>query len=209
MKHTLSRRAFLKTSRRALAAGSLLGISRPVLSIAEGVKQPQAASGAVVDYYEKLGVTKIINAAGTYTDLTASIMPPEVRRAVDQFALNPVRLKDLQTAAGNYLAQRLQCEAALVSAGAASALTLGTAACVTVANQPKLGDAIMDQIPTGVAPLKNEVIVQHAHRYEYDHALLNCGIRFVDVQTMSEYQAAFTPNTVMAHFFNAAEGREI
>ena len=46
MKHTLSRRAFLKTSRRALAAGSLLGISRPVLSIAEGVKQPQAASGS-------------------------------------------------------------------------------------------------------------------------------------------------------------------
>lgn len=210
MKHTFSRRAFLKTSRQALAAGSLLGISRPVLTFAEGARQSQEAdTGPAVDYYDKLGVTKIINAAGTYTDLTASIMPPEVRSAVNQAALNPVRLKDLQTAAGNYLAQRLQCEAALVSAGAASALTLGTAACVTLANQPKLGNAIMDQIPTGVGPLKNEVIVQHAHRYEYDHALLNCGIRFVEVQTMSEYQAAFTPNTVMAHFFNAAEGGEI
>lgn len=186
-----------------------MSVGAPLLSFAEGASKPTKANGAAVDYYDKLGVTKIINAAGTYTDLTASIMPPEVRRAVDQAALHPVRLRDLQTSAGSYLAQRLQCEAALVSAGAASALTLGTAACVTVANQTKLGDAVMDQIPTGAGSLKNEVIVQHAHRYEYDHALLNCGIRFVEVKTISEYQAAFTPNTVMAHFFNAAEEGEI
>lgn len=210
MKNTYSRRAFLQTSRRTLTAGSLMSIGSPLLSFAEGASKSHDENNAAVDYYDKLGVTKIINAAGTYTDLTASIMPPEVRRAVDQAALHPVRLKDLQTAAGNYLAQRLQCEAALVSAGAASALTLGMAACVTVANQSKLGDkAAMDQIPTGVGPLKNEVIVQHAHRYEYDHALLNCGIRFVEVKTLSEYQAAFTPNTVMAHFFNAAEEGDI
>lgn len=209
MKQTFSRRAFLQTSRRALAAGGLVGIGHPLLSFAEGTRQPAEGGGAAMDYYEKLGVTKIINAAGTYTALTASIMPLEVRRAVDQAALHPVRLKDLETAAGNYLAQKLQCESALVSAGAASALTLGMAACVTVANRPQVGDAIMDQIPTGVAPLKNEVIVQHTHRYEYDHALLNCGIRFVEVRTMSDYQAAFTPNTVMTHFFNAAEEGEI
>lgn len=209
MKHTFSRRAFLQTSRRALTAGSLVSIGAPLFSFAEGASKSRVVSDAAVDYYDKLGVTKIINAAGTYTDLTASIMPLEVRRAVDQAALHPVRLEDLQTAAGNYLAQRLQCEAALVSAGAASALTLGMAACVTVANYSKLGDAIMDQIPTGAGPLKNEVIVQHAHRYEYDHALLNCGIRFVEVKTISEYQAAFTPNTVMAHFFNAAEEGDI
>ena len=34
------------------------------------------------DYYDKLGVTKIINAAGTYTMFTASIMPPSVQAAV-------------------------------------------------------------------------------------------------------------------------------
>jgi L-seryl-tRNA(Ser) seleniumtransferase len=57
--------------------------------------------------------------------------------------------------------------------------------------------------------LKNEVIVQRAHRYDYDHALRNCGIRFVDVETFEEYESGFTPNTVMCHFFNASEAGQI
>jgi L-seryl-tRNA(Ser) seleniumtransferase len=57
--------------------------------------------------------------------------------------------------------------------------------------------------------LKNEVIVQKSHRYDYDHALRNCGIRFVEVETLPEYEAAFNSQTVMAHFFNAAESGQI
>ena len=86
------------------------------------------------DYYAKLGVQTIINAAGTYTFLTAAVMPPSVRRAVERAAYHPVRLKDLQVAAGAYLARKLRCEAALVSSGASAALTLATAACVAKAN---------------------------------------------------------------------------
>ena len=64
-------------------------------------------------------------------------------------------------------------------------------------------------IPADLTGLKNEVIVQKAHRYEYDHALRNCGIKFVEVETLQEYEAAFNERTVMAHFFNAAEGGQI
>jgi L-seryl-tRNA(Ser) seleniumtransferase len=152
------------------------------------------------DYYDRLGVGKFINAAGTYTILTASTMPPAVQAAVARAAKHPVRLIDLQTKAGEYLATRLRCEAAMVTAGAASALTLGTAACMTVAKKSAPHD-----MPTDVAGLKNEVIVQKAHRYGYDHALRNCGIRFVEVVTRADYEAAFNERTVMAHFFNAAE----
>src|SRR5690242_17103323 len=95
---------------------------------------PAPAAPVAEDYYDKLGVTKIINAAGTYTFLTASIMPPQVQAAVAQAAKHPVRLAQLQKAAGEYLAKKLQCEGALVTAGASSALTLGTAACMTVAD---------------------------------------------------------------------------
>src|SRR6202795_1092674 len=62
------------------------------------------------DYYEKLGVAKIINAAGTYTALTASIMPPPVQAAVARAAKSPVRLAELQNAAGEYIARLLHCE---------------------------------------------------------------------------------------------------
>ena len=64
-------------------------------------------------------------------------------------------------------------------------------------------------IPTDLSGLKNEVLVQKAHRYEYHHALRNCGVRFIEVETLEEYDQAFTERTVMAHFFNASEGGEI
>ena len=164
------------------------------------LSKPASAAPVGEDYYDKLGVTKIINAAGTYTSLTASIMPPAVQAAVAQAAKHPVRLAQLQKAAGEYLAKKLQCEGALVTAGAASALTLGTAACMTVADP-----SAARRMPNDINGLKNEVIVQKAHRYDYDQALLNCGIRFVEVETIEQYEAAFTDKTVMAHFFNAAE----
>ena len=161
---------------------------------------PDRAADDGEDYYDKLGVTKIINAAGTYTILTASTMPPAVQAAVARAAKHPVRLLELQTKAGEYLARRLRSEAAMVTAGAASALTLGTAACMTVGNKSASHD-----MPTDMAGIKNEVVVQKAHRYGYDHALRNCGIRFVEVETLADYDAAFNEHTVMAHFFNAAE----
>ncbi len=168
------------------------------------VETAQAAP-AGEDYYEKLGVTKIINAAGTYTNLTASIMPPSVQAAVARAAEHPVRLGELQRAAGEYLAKKLKCEAALVSAGAASALTLGTAACITLAN--KCG---IRAIPTDVRGLpKYEVIIQKGHRYGYDQAVLCCNVKFVEVDTMAEYESAFNERTVMAHYFNAAEQGQI
>ena len=181
-------------------AGGLLGA---VTVAGEANAERVAAAGE--DYYEKLGVTKIINAAGTYTALTAAVMPPSVQAAVALAAKHPVRLLELQKKAGEHLAQSLQCEAAMVAAGASSALTLGTAACIDVMN-----GASIRAVPTGVGGLKkNEVLIQKAHRYGYDHAIENCGTRFVEVESIDDYQKAFNDRTVMAHFFNAAEGGQI
>ncbi len=191
-------RNYSQTRRRFFGnSGALLTSSALSASPSSNVNGTAAAP---IDYYDKLGVTKIINAAGTYTFLTASIMPPPVQAAVAEAAKHPVRLEELQKAASEYLAKKLKCEGALVTAGAASALTLGTAACMTVANP-----SAIKKMPIDMAGLKNEVIVQKSHRYDYDHALLNCGIRFVEVETIADYEKAFTDQTVMTHFFNAAE----
>ncbi|MGO9256408.1 MAG: aminotransferase class V-fold PLP-dependent enzyme [Bryobacteraceae bacterium] len=191
-----TRRGFLGWANSALAGLSLAGRR---LEAADTRHAPEGE-----DYYDKLGVTKIINAAGTYTALTASTMPPSVQAAVARAAKHPVRLHELQTAAGEYLARQLKCEAAMVTAGAASALTLGTAAAMTLGNR-----AAIRNIPTELSGLKNEVIAQKGHRYEYDHAIRNCGARFVEVVTLADYEAAFTDRTVMTNFFNAAEQGEI
>jgi L-seryl-tRNA(Ser) seleniumtransferase len=196
----ITRRRLFQAGASLLAAGGVA--VRPMKLLAGRARPRPEAEG--VDYFEKLGVTPFINAAGTYTVLSASTMPEEVQAAIAVASRYPVQLNELHDAAGAYLARRLRCEAALVTAGAASALTLGTAACVSLGNQK----AIVD-LPTNMAGLKNQVVVQKAHRYEYDHALRNCGIEFVEVETLADYDAAFNERTVMAHFFNAAEGGEI
>ena len=194
----ITRRKLLRGGAQAIVVGSAALAAGPTMV-------PRAfskASATGVDYYEKLGVTPFINAAGTYTVLSASTMPDEVQAAVSLAAKKPVNLNELLEASGAYLAKQLRCEAALVTSGAAAALVVGTAACVTMGN-----DQAILGIPTDMAGLKNEVIVQKSHRYDYDHALSNCGIRFVEVETIEQYEQAFTERTVMAHFFNAGGGK--
>jgi uncharacterized pyridoxal phosphate-dependent enzyme len=203
----MSRRKLLRKGSEAIVAGSVGACAAAVTGAI-----PAATAGAApaptkgLDYYEKLGLVPFINAAGTYTILSASTMPDEVQAAVALAAKKPVHLLELHEAAGTYLAQKLRCGGALVTSGASAGLTLGTAACMTLGNK----EAIVS-IPTDVSGLKNEVIVQKAHRYEYDHAMRNCGVKVVEVETLEQYQNAFTDKTVMTNFFNAVDapiGRE-
>ena len=200
MSRSMTRRKFFRKAGHTLIAGGAVAYG----SAAGEARAKGHPSEKGVDYYSKLGVTPFINAAGTFTILSASILPPEVQAAMTRAALQPVNIEELHRAAGEYLARRLHCEAALVTAGAASALTLGTAACITLGNE----QAIVN-VPVDMTGLKNEVIVQKTHRYGYDHALRNCGIRFVEIETLREYEAAFNERTVMTNFFNAAEGGQI
>src|SRR5690349_4715541 len=103
-----SRRGFFRWATSLAAA---LGAA-PLVSSAKSLAAPAVTSDGE-DYYAKLGVTPIINAAGTYTTLTAACMPPEVLAAVQKSALHPVRLHDLQQKAGEYIARRLKCEGAV------------------------------------------------------------------------------------------------
>jgi L-seryl-tRNA(Ser) seleniumtransferase len=200
MSEKISRRKLLGKGIQAIFAGGVGAYAASVAGAAPAAEASPAPIG--VDYYEKLGVTPFINAAGTYTVLTASTMPAEVQAAVALAAKKPVHLMELHEAAGNYLAKKLRCGGALVTSGASAALTLGTAACMSLGNK----DAIVN-IPTDLAGLKNEVIVQKTHRYEYDHAMRNCGVKVVEVENMEQYENAFTDKTVMTNFFNAAVGQ--
>jgi L-seryl-tRNA(Ser) seleniumtransferase len=200
MSKKISRRNLISNTAHAALAGAVGAVAAPALRAAD--RPPATVKG--VDYFQKLGVTPFINAAGTYTVLSASIMPDEVQAAIALASLQPVNLLELQDAAGAYLAKRLKCEAALVTSGAAAGLTLGMAACLTRGNK----DAILN-IPCDLTGLKNEVLVQKTHRYDYDHAIRNCGVRFVEVETLDEYERAFTDKTVMTQFFNAAESGKI
>jgi L-seryl-tRNA(Ser) seleniumtransferase len=193
---TFTRRRFFRwTSSLAASLGAA-----PLFSSARSLASTAEEAGGE-DYYDKLGVPKIINAAGTYTTLTAACMPPVVLAAVQKAALHPVRLHDLQAKSGEYIAQRLKCEGAVVTSGASGAITLATAACLQYANNISPMD-----MPQAIDHLKNQVIVQRAHRYGYDHAMFLCGARVTEVVTLDDYKRACdSGNAIMTNFFNAAE----
>lgn len=148
-----------------------------------------------------LGLRQLINAAGTYTALTASLPPAEVGRAMSAVASHFVDLQELQVAAGRHVAELLKCEAALITSGAAAALTLGTAACLT-GGDPEL----IRRLPE-LDGMKSEVIIQRSHRYPYDHAVRNCGVTFIEVETAEELKGAINERTAMMLFFNDADLR--
>jgi len=158
-----------------------------------------AAASSKRDYFKELNVGTFINAAGTYTTLTASLMEPEVVKAIEYASKQFVRLQELHDAAGKRIAELVGCEAAMVSSGAAAALTCGTAACMTGNNMD-----FIRRLPDTTG-MKTEVIVQKSHRYGYDHAVRNCGIKFIEVETAEELERAVNPNTVMMLFFNSNE----
>jgi L-seryl-tRNA(Ser) seleniumtransferase len=166
-----------------------------------------AASGAAKkkggrDYLAELNVRPFINAAGTYTALTASLMPREVLDAMLSVADKYVNLVLLQEAVGKRIAELLECEAAMVTSGAAGALTVGTAACLTGKDQGKIR-----RLPD-LTGMKSDVLVQKAHRYGYDHALRACGAKFVEIETAEEFsRAAAGGNVAVALFFNDADAR--
>jgi L-seryl-tRNA(Ser) seleniumtransferase len=189
--------------RRVFGWASSLAAAVGVAPLISSVQSLASARGAAdgEDYYAKLGVPTIINAAGTYTTLTAACMPPEVLAAVQKAALHPVRLHELQRKAGEYIAQRLRCEGAVVTSGASGAISLATAACMQHANNIGVLD-----MPQAIEGKKNQVIVQRAHRYGYDRAIYLCGARVTEVVTLDDYKRACEAgNAVMTNFFNAAE----
>jgi L-seryl-tRNA(Ser) seleniumtransferase len=193
----LDRRKFFFRSGLVGTLAALPGGARLAASPKRG--KAGAAAGAGRDYFKELGLRPFINAAGTYTTLTASLMHPEVVQAIDYSAKQFVQLLDLHQAAGRRIASLIGCEAALVTAGAASALTLGAAACLTGTNAD-----FIRRLPDTTG-MKTEVIIQKSHRYGYDHAVRDCGIRYVEVETSAELEAAINEKTAMMHFFNAAD----
>jgi len=50
--------------------------------------------------------------------------------------------------------------------------------------------------------MKTEVIMQKSHRFGYDHAIRNCGVSIVEVETVADLERAVSPNTAMMLFYN-------
>jgi L-seryl-tRNA(Ser) seleniumtransferase len=130
------------------------------------------------DIYRRLGVRTVINAAGTQTSAGGTLMDPEVLEAMTEASRHFVRIAELQEAAGRVIADVTGAEAGYVTSGASAGITLAVAAAVVGMDIAK-----MDRLPDTTG-MKNEVVVQRAHRNDYDHAARVAGVTLVEVGTL-------------------------
>src|SRR5438093_11724289 len=145
-----------------------------------------SAGGRSRNVYQELGIRPVINFRGTHTVIGASKEWPELHGPMAEAARDFVVLDELQDKIGERLAKLIGCEDAMVTTGAAGAITLGTAACLTGSDVDTV-----KRLPD-LAGMKGEVIIQKVHRNGYDHALPNTGFRIVEVGTPADPQRSAT-----------------
>ncbi|MGI9549880.1 MAG: aminotransferase class V-fold PLP-dependent enzyme [Aurantibacter sp.] len=188
-----TRRKALKTLSALPLVGGMLG---PSLLTAKVVEET-VATPAARDFFKELGLRTFINAAGTYTSMTGSLMHKEVTNAISYGATEYVNLDELHDKVGERIAQLLGCEYATVSSGAFGAMTIGLAGVMCGMDEEKVA-----QLPDTTG-LKDEVIVQEEHDIGYTHALINTGAKIVQVKSAKDLEKAINDKTAMLWFLNA------
>ena len=153
------------------------------------------------DYFKELGIRTFINAAGTYTSMTGSLMPKEVIDAINYGSLEYVNLDELQDKVGKRIAELLECEYATVSSGCFGAMSIAMAGVMSGKDPKKI-----KQLPDTTG-LRNEVILQESHTIGYAQALTNVGAKLVKVKTAEELENAINEKTAMLWFLNANTDR--
>jgi L-seryl-tRNA(Ser) seleniumtransferase len=130
--------------------------------------------------------------------MTGSLMHDEVVEAIRSASHQFCLLDELQDKVGEKIAALVKSEAAVVTSGAFSGMTLALAGILTGMDEKKVA-----QLPhleyTG---MKSEVICQKAHDIGYNHALTNTGCKIVQIETVEELEIAVNERTALMHFLN-------
>ena len=115
--------------------------SLSLLPLAGGISNfsAQAEPAPAEDLYKELGIRTFINAAGTLTYMTGSIMQDQVLKAINSSVVKFCMLDELQDKVGEQIAKMTHAEAATVTSGAYSAMTLGLAGVLTGLDMKKVG----------------------------------------------------------------------
>ncbi|HTO11687.1 MAG TPA: aminotransferase class V-fold PLP-dependent enzyme [Candidatus Binatia bacterium] len=134
-----------------------------------------SAGKPVPEIYRRLGVQPIIHGSGTTTRYGGSRLRPEALEAMREASTTLVNLDELNEAAGAAIARMLGAEAAFVSAGASSGLILQAAACIAGTDPARI-----TRLPD-TRGMRNEIVIQRAHRFAYDQAYRVAGGVLVEI----------------------------
>ncbi|HEX4228260.1 MAG TPA: aminotransferase class V-fold PLP-dependent enzyme [Bryobacteraceae bacterium] len=181
---TEQRRTFMKW----IAAAPVFG----GIALQELSEKVAAAAARSTNVYERIGVRPLINARGTWTYLSGSLMFPEVRAAMEAASRQFVDMFELQAAVGKRLAALSGAESAMVTSGAAGAMAAATAACIAGSDPEKIW-----HLPETTG-LKHEVVMLGG-RNAFDSAIRLAGAKLVMAATVSDLPSALNDQTAMVY----------
>ena len=191
---------------------SQAGISRREMFLSGGVAaaaglagaSPLAAEPARIpagpEVYSRLGVKPFINCTATYTINGGSQMLPEVISTIEQASHYHVNFDELMEKVGERLAQLLEVEWGMVTAGTAAAITHATAGCLAGTDPEK-----MQRLPN-LEGLKSEIIIPKESRNVYDHAARMLGVKVIEVDSPEELQNALGHRTALIYILGTYFG---
>jgi len=192
----MKRRQAIKNLSILPVSGVALGSS---LTFGSALTSCSSSSAPQRDIFKELGIRTFINAAGTFTVLSASTMHEDVLQTIQFSSQKYAAIDEVQDAVGKKIAELCHAEAAMVTAGCWSALVLGTAGVLTGTDRRKIA-----MLPN-VSELKSEIILQKSHTNGgYYHALTSTGAKLIEVETVEELRKAINPKTAMMWFLNLA-----
>ncbi len=156
--------------------------------------------GSTGDVYAELGVTPLVNIVGTVTVIGGSVMKPEVMELMRQGNQHFVLINELEVAAGKYIEKLCKTPpgyTGLVTGGVAAGIVVGYAGMLTEDLEPRL-----EACPDLTGFPKTEVIIQKAHRNNFDHQVRQTGVKLVEVETKDQMINAINDKTLAMHFIN-------
>lgn len=164
----------------------------------------------IQDFYKKLGIRRVVNAASCLTRLGGSIADSQVYKTMEKASKSFVQIPELQQWAGKAIADATGAEAGLPTAGASNAITLAAAACIMKGTNLEKHDPIqletwgplIKKLPMHTQGLKTHFIVQKTNRNTYDHAVECAGGTFIETEPNEEaLQKAYSKDRTAAYYY--------
>ena len=208
LKSGWNRRSFLSTL--GAAAGTLFAPKAAVAEKKMKDEKPGVDGHAIVPIkkglgstgnpYAELGVTPLVNIVGTVTVIGGSVMKPEVMELMRQGNQHFCLINELEVAAGRYIEKLCKTPpgyTGLVTGGVAAGTVVAYAGMLTEDLEPRL-----KACPDLTGFPKTEVIIQKAHRNNFDHQVRQTGVTLVEVETKEQMINAINPKTLAMHYIN-------
>jgi seryl-tRNA(Sec) selenium transferase len=200
----VDRRQFIRTGGLAGVAAAATVPAAAQTGPASPMRPPGARSDLHAAYRDNiytrlLGVRPHLPAHEHISRLSGSRMPREVVEAMAEANAFFVDVSDLLAAANARVASLLGAEAALITSGGFSAMTLGAAACLTGTDAAKV-----EALPHPTWP-RRECLIQTVHRFDYDRAYRAAGMTIVEAATRDEFLTRISGRTAMIAAISAVE----